>query len=665
MHVNPDAPSAAAAAAVPPAVRTLPDPTQRAARHVWWRAWAAWLRAGGAVPESRRRFEAWVAQLAQDPAQARAVRRLWWHTLQDLELAPWLADEGIAQQPSWSAEAMLRLRQHWLPVAPTTRDAHTLLLWIFDDPRDERWLRALPRHALQRLFTLMATDTEAPRAREQWTAWVLDALHLCALRVAETGTQPDLRQRMGEGARRLRVFLDLPSRVAALRDALAAGDAEAAHRAEQALRAALDEARHAAYTAYGHLQEAGVAMSVVFALRQLRLRVLRAKLLLRLLRSPDPARATLHMLARLVRQGHEARSVRALWLQLSQLLAERVSQRSAETGEHYITRTAAEYRAMLWRAAGGGAVLGLTTWCKFLLGGLGLAAFWAGLAAGLNYAFWFVVIMLLHLTVATKQPAMTAPAMAARLKDLHSREAVLRFVDEVAHLVRSQSAAVIGNVVAVIPAVWALHALHVAWTGAPLIETAQAEYVLAKHQLLGPTLLLAAGTGVLLFASSQIAGWVENAFVLHRLHEALAHHPRSVALLGAKRAQAWAEWWRTNISGLAANISLGLLLGLAPVALQFFGIPFDVRHVTLVTGQMAAAALSLGADVWARPDWWLAVAATALVGPINVAVSFYLALRLALRAQGVNHVNRERIAQALRHRWRRAPASFFWPPRSA
>lgn len=664
MRVNPDA-SSAAAAAVPPAVRTLPDPTQRAARHVWWRAWAAWLRAGGAVPESRRRFEAWVAQLAQDPAQASAVRRLWWHTLQDLELAPWLADEGIAQQPSWSAEAMHRLRQHWLPVAPTTRDAHTLLLWIFDDPRDERWLRALPRHALQRLLTLMASDTEAARAREQWAAWVLDALHLCALRVAEAGMQPDLRQRMADAVRRPRLFLDLPTRVAALRDALATGDAEAVRRAEQALRTALDEARHAAYTAYGHLQEAGVAMSVVFALRQLRLRVLRAKLLLRLLRSPDPARATLHMLARLVRQGHEARSVRALWLQLSQLLAERVSQRSAETGEHYITRTAAEYRAMLWRAAGGGAVLGLTTWCKFLLGGLGLAAFWAGLAAGLNYAFWFVVIMLLHLTVATKQPAMTAPAMAARLKDLHSREAVLRFVDEVAHLVRSQAAAVIGNVAAVIPAVWALHALHTAWTGAPLIDAAEAEQVLAKHQLFGPTLLLAAGTGVLLFASSQIAGWVENAFVLHRLHDALAHHPRSVAWLGAARAQAWADWWRTHISGLAANISLGLLLGLVPVALQFFGIPFDVRHVTLVTGQMAAAALSLGADVWWRPDWWLAVAATALVGPINVAVSFYLALRLALRAQGVNHVNRARIAQALRHRWRRAPGSFFWPPRRA
>jgi site-specific recombinase len=661
MRENPDS----SREAVPVALLALPDPSDRAERHVWLRRWVAWLRADGAVPVSRRRFEAWVAQLEADSSQADAFRRLWVQTAGDLELAPWLADEGIAQQPSWGAELAHRLQQRLLPVAPTTRDAHTLLLWVFDDPRDERWLRALPKSALQRLVRLTAGAGADAAGPARWRDWVLDGLQLCVLRVAEAGTQPALRQRLDDAARRLSIFLDLPMRVQDLRAALQGGDATATGLAEQALRQALDDARHAAYSAYQHLQEQGIATSVVFLLRQLRQRVLRAKALLRLLRSPDPARATLHMLARLVRQGHEARSVRALWLQLSQLLAERVSQRSAETGEHYITRTREDFQRMFWRAAGGGAVLGLTTWAKFWLGSLGLAAFWSGLAAGVNYAFWFVVIMLLHFTVATKQPAMTAPAMAARLRQLDSREAVLRFVDEVAALVRSQAAAVLGNVLAVIPAVALLHWAHGAVTAEALIDIEQAEHVLSKHQLLGPTLLLAAGTGVLLFASSQIAGWAENAFVLHRLHEALAYHPRSVALLGAQRAQAWARWWLGNISGLAANISLGLMLGLVPVALQFFGVPFDVRHVTLVTGQMAAAALALGAEVWTRPEWWSAVAATLLVGPINVAVSFYLAFRLALRAQGVNAVNRARITQALRHRWRRAPTSFFWPPRAA
>jgi hypothetical protein len=60
-------------------------------------------------------------------------------------------------------------------------------------------------------------------------------------------------------------------------------------------------------------------------------------------------------------------------------------------------------------------MIGGTTLLKFAIGTLGLTTLWAGVGAGLNYAASFVLIMLLHWTVATKQPAMTAPAMAEAL----------------------------------------------------------------------------------------------------------------------------------------------------------------------------------------------------------------------------------------------------------
>src|SRR5258708_29495428 len=78
---------------------------------------------------------------------------------------------------------------------------------------------------------------------------------------------------------------------------------------------------------------------------------------------------------------------------------------------------------MATKAAGGGFVMAFTTLLKFALYALGLSAFWGGLAAGINYSISFVLIQLLHFTVATKQPAMTAPAMAAKLKDLRASEA--------------------------------------------------------------------------------------------------------------------------------------------------------------------------------------------------------------------------------------------------
>jgi site-specific recombinase len=343
------------------------------------------------------------------------------------------------------------------------------------------------------------------------------------------------------------------------------------------------------------------------------------------------------------------------------LLAAKVAERSSETGEHYITRTRGEYLGMLRDAAGGGAVMSLTTLMKFLVLSLGMSAFWSGLFSGLNYALSFVLVQLLHWTVATKQPAMTAPAMAAKLKELGSADAINTFVDEVTHLVRSQVAAVIGNLTLVIPCVLLISEALLLALGKPMINPSETEHVLHSLTLLGPTALFAALTGVLLFASSIIAGWVENWFALHRLDSALRYNPKITRFLGVQRADRWASFMHNNISGLAANVSLGMMLGLIPAFTGFFGLALEVRHVTLSTGQLAAAAASMGLDVLNQSAFWWCVAGIAVTGVLNVGVSFYFAFRLALRAHNVSGVDRSRIRAAIGARWRSRPLSFFWP----
>ena len=405
------------------------------------------------------------------------------------------------------------------------------------------------------------------------------------------------------------------------------------------------------------------------------------------------------LLAELVRTAGARRSIRSLLSRHYSMLARKVAERSAATGEHYITRNRDEYRQMLLAAAGGGAVLAATTFLKFAILAFALAPFWGGFWAGVNYAASFVVVQLLHFTVATKQPAMTAPALAAQLagigratdaagdaanadaandttneiKNDIKRDAkadakrdsnVEAFVDEVAHLIRSQAAGIFGNLAAVIPVVLAVQYACRAAFGAPLIGRVDAEHVLASITLLGPTVLFAAFTGVLLFASSLIAGWAENWFVWHRLDSAIAWNPRIVARLGSARAARWGAYWRANVSGLAANISLGLLLGLVPPVAQFFGLPIEVRHVTLSTGQLAAAVGTLGFGLTATPAFGWGVAGIVATGVLNVGVSFLCAFRVALRSRGIRLADRSRIYRAIRSRLWRAPASFVLPPRA-
>jgi site-specific recombinase len=383
--------------------------------------------------------------------------------------------------------------------------------------------------------------------------------------------------------------------------------------------------------------------------------------------APDPVSEWPRLIDDLLHALQASQGLRALLGSHYSLLARQVTERSAETGEHYITRSRAEYRQMLRRAAGGGIVIAGTTFAKFAIMAIGLSAFWGGFWAGTNYALSFLLVMLLHWTVATKQPAMTAPAMAASLPAMGvgSDEAIEDFVDRVAQLIRSQVAGIAGNIALCAPLVWLVQWLSLQLLGAPPIGERQAEHVLHSITLLGPTALFAAFTGVLLFASSLVAGWAENWFVLHRLDSAIAWNPRILAVLGTARARFWADWWRANISGVAANVSLGMMLGLVPALLGFVGLGLDVRHVTLASGQLGAALGALGWGIVQTPAFWWCVAGIAATGVLNLTVSFGLAFMVALRSRGVRLKEQSRILAALRRRLLSRPLSFLFPPRDA
>ncbi len=643
-------------------------------RHLWLIRLMDWVRGNASsVSMSHSRLTLLLDALQQRP-QTRLQLQQWWQTLlETVDATALLADYGFASRSAFMSEFAERLRLKLLPGTPETADAATLFALVLNQPFDAQWIGALDATLLARLAALLHTGPESPSPSpgknstdkpSDWQVTLMEAITFCTSQIRAAGFSPDLRLRMSAPARQAGPFHTLTTSLEALVSVWHQNPHQPTVGCQQALQhfqKQLDDCRHAAASVYTHLDAHGISVNLVFQLRQLRERVLRIRALLDCLFSATPQHATAHLLAHLVNVGQERLSLRALIAANSSMLAAKVAERSSETGEHYITRTRAEYRQMLRDAAGGGAVLSITTLIKFVVLSAGLSAFWSGFYAGMNYALSFVLIQLLHWTVATKQPAMTAPAMAAKLKELDHPGAIEGFVDEMAHLMRSQVAAIVGNLALVAPAVVLISTALWYGLGRPAIDAATAEHVLHDLTLLGPTALFAAFTGVLLFASSIIAGWVENWFVLQRLDSALRYNPSFTAVLGSARADRWATFMRNNISGLAANVSLGLMLGLIPAFAGFFGLGLEVRHVTLSTGQLAAAAASLGVDVFHHPAFWWCVGGLAVTGPLNVGVSFYMAFLLALRAHNVTGVQRSAIYAALRQRLRRRLLSFFWP----
>ena len=649
-------------------------------RHLWLIDFFDWVRGDGLVSDaSIARIRLFLDALNAHPGLADQAQAWWRALMTTVDATPLLADYGFASRSAFMSELAERLRLKLLPATPETLNAAELFPLVFDRAFDAQWIAAIDGALLQRLQTLLHSGKspqpeDHPGDADALTVWqnmLLQAVMFCTAQVQATGFSPELRLRMSANKLEREPFHNLPYefdavRVAYLAHALGGFEANAPtesrlQEALQQFRERLEHCRQAAASVYTHLDEHGISVSLVFRLRQLRERVLRIRLLLDCLTSAKPSASTARLLGQLVLVGKERRSLRALVASNSSLLAAKVAERSSETGEHYITRTRAEYRDMFGKAAGGGALTSLTTWFKFMLMGVALTPFWDGFWSSVIYALSFIAIGLLQWTLATKQPAMTAPAMAVKLKDLTQPNALSGFVDEVTHLVRSQVAAVLGNVLVVVPVVLLISVALQMLLGQPMIDDRQAAYVFTNLTLLGPTLIFAALTGVLLFASSIIAGWAENWFVLHRLKSAIRYNPRITAVLGPARAARLALFLRNNISALASNVSLGFMLGLIPAFANFFGLGLQVRHVTLSAGQLAAACGSLGWGVLQTSAFWWCVAAIPLIGALNLTVSFYLAFRLALQAHNVTGVDRARIRAAIWHRWRSAPLSFFLP----
>jgi len=293
------------------------------------------------------------------------------------------------------------------------------------------------------------------------------------------------------------------------------------------------------------------------------------------------------------------------------------------------------------------------------------ALFVDGVLSSVVYAGSFVIMQLVGFTLATKQPSMTAAALAGTIRDRAGPGRLDELVPLIARIARSQFAAAVGNVSAVIVTALAFDTIWQRATDAAFLDAATAKSVVASFDPLGSgTIFFAAITGVLLWISSLAAGWFENWVVYRRLPEAIEHH-RFGKRVGPHRMARIARFLEREAAGFGGSIALGFLLGMIPVFARFFGLPIDVRHITLSTGSLTLAISSTGVQAVGWSALVSAVVGFVIIGMLNFGVSFALALIVALRARDVPRGERNTLAAAVLRRMLRRPLEFFYPPRDA
>ena len=368
----------------------------------------------------------------------------------------------------------------------------------------------------------------------------------------------------------------------------------------------------------------------------------------------------------LIRNENRKNSILEFMSRSMGYLAYQIAEHKGAKGGKYITSTWPEYRAMLRSAMGGGGWICFVVLIKNLLTKIPMALFWHGFAYSINYSLGFVLIEETHTTLATKQPAFTASAVAGSLDTRKNTQQpnLYNLAVTVAKVSRSQFASFVGNLLIVFPGCWLIAWGYDKMVGHKLVEGVTAFKMLEdQHPWHSLSLLFACNTGVFLFLSGIIAGYVQNKIKYGQISRRLQTHPILRLSMPADRLKRVADYAEQHAGMLAGNISLGFFLGMAGFFGEIFGIHFDIRHITISAGNTSLAVYGLGfANI--TPGYLATVIAGVLgIGFFNFLSSFALAFVVAVRSRGIRLHEYPEFLGILWRYFRSAPLDFIRPRR--
>lgn len=577
-----------------------------------------------------------------------------------------MAETGLPTDRGFIAETSERIFRRVLPTPRDDRDLAKLLLRLFPTKPDAVRLQSLPAELFERLAQVLCSP-DVPDAWHPIRDAMVQAFCLLGSRLAALGLTEKLRARSRPISVEESPFFNLPRLGDEVLRAHRNGDDTIGP--EQKWRQCADDCRAELQYVEKRLETAGVSIDVVFSMDLIQRGLRRMEGLILAITSPVGTEGTVaarRLLALLVAGRLSDRSLLDLGRSNLNLLARKIVERASETGEHYITNTPREYWGLVRAAIGGGLVTVFTAALKMKIGEAHLPPFPTGVLSSLNYAGSFILMQTLGFALATKQPAMTAASLAVIIGEAHKdgwgQHQLERLSSHTARIVRSQLAAAMGNVGAVlVGGVGFTLAWHRLLGEHFVSEEKALSSVASLNPIATGTIFYAALTGVILWLSSLAGGWIDNWSVYRRLPQAIAEH-RFGAVLGPARMASWAAYFQHNISGWATSIALGVMLAFTPeFGSRFFGVPLDVRHVTLSTGTLAMGAITIGPSI-ARHLVILAACGIACIFVMNLSVSFGMALLLALRARNVGIRESVRVMFRIFFRFLRRPWEFLLPP---
>jgi site-specific recombinase len=547
-----------------------------------------------------------------------------------------ISEAGLPDEAFLVRELLARAVRHLLPVDEVEGNLYVLMDSLNLKECDARWVASLPE-------ALVApwADTFRPS-----TFSILASCKILALRATNVALSRDLIAFADDEDITKSAFFHLPTVV------------------EQVIRHPEDfhlwEEQRAAceaqlQTVNQSLADRGSSANLIFRVRLLRSLLARMQQVITLERPDSDARK----LAVTVVHGFASqRRIASVMSASTRRLARSVVERTGRAGKHYIAQNTVQWGVMGLGAVLAGVITSFTALFKYSLAAMIHAPLLLAIAHSFNYVVSFLLMQAGGFLLASKMPAVTAATLVDAMEDpAKDHMASLQAIS------KTQFIVTISNLVGAVPASIAIDRILNAVRGHPFLPEPAAEHgIRMLFPLTSMTILFAIITGVFLWLSSLATGWTANYLALHRMGSAISNSLRIRAKLGPERAAKLANWVKHHAPGSVGYIVLGFLLGAVPIIFELFGIPLEIRHVTL-----AAASLGYALDasrLYGQLHWQdalLAFSGIAIVGVLNIVTSFVLSFLLAVRARNIGEEQSRRFLREVGRELLAHPFSFLLP----
>lgn len=540
-------------------------------------------------------------------------------------------DYGINSSLGFFSELFRRIKYKILPPLSNNAEIKNYLLFLFENKVAAQWLYKAEDKNKARIYSLFIHPSLVNRTKIN--AQVKNALVVLSHRMVTLGVDPYIVKKLPEVDDIHSPFFELNR---AIND-FAETPEEDTERIDSLCTVILIELKKCRLV-FQNLEERkdemGTSLHLTFLIRRAQQHAERIENLVQVFSADQRVKynAIKKLSETLLRCEYEKYSVRKFIKTNTGLLAYRVMSHTSDKGEHYIGFSKDENKKLFLSAMGGGAIVILLVLVKHFIHQLHLSLFFEGLLFGLNYGIGFVLMHLLHLTLATKQPAMTASYIARSINQSTGKTGVAKVLKQI---VRSQFVSLAGNLIVVLPLSVLIGWLVKAYAAHPLLNPADAsKHLYSNHPFLSASLFYAAVTGVFLTLSGLVTGYYDNKVVFSDFAERIKQHPKWKKIYSKRQLGKAAGFVEKNSGAIIGNMFLGLCLGMAGNIGKFMGLPFDIRHVTVSAGNFG---LSLGSmNIYPIAQLLTVFAGILLIGLINIFSSFLLSFSLACISRNIS-----------------------------